>query len=80
MEKVVGSAAAMIGEVDAILLAETSEDGRDHASLALPFLEAGMPVAHGPRCKATRLIGPQARAEDALAFSAPVALYTPFHR
>lgn len=44
VEVVAKSPTAMIGEVDAILLAETSEDGRDHASLALPFLEAGIPI------------------------------------
>jgi len=44
VEAVAGDPAAMVGEVDAILLAETSEDGADHARLALPFLEAGIPI------------------------------------
>jgi len=42
--KVVDSPTAMMGEVDAILLAETSGDGCDHASLALPYIQAGIPI------------------------------------
>lgn len=42
IERVVDDAAALLGTVDALIV--TARDGADHRALAVPFLEAGVPV------------------------------------
>lgn len=42
IERIVDDAAALLGSVDALIV--TARDGADHRHLAVPFLEAGVPV------------------------------------